>query len=71
VTVITNQEYQPGTPCAFEFPWGNGGAYVIAQPIDWVGSSHPYTINVILYMCEVEPTPTDNSTWGEIKSLYR
>ncbi|MBD3237318.1 MAG: hypothetical protein GF330_11480 [Candidatus Eisenbacteria bacterium] len=68
---VENNEYAPGTPAAFDFCWGAGGAYVIAQPIDWVGSGNPYTVNTVLYMCTENPSPVESGTWGSIKSLYK
>lgn len=68
---LENVDFAPGTPCAFDFCWGAGGGYVLAQPIDWVGAQHPYTINVVLYMCTESPSPVESTTWGSIKSLYK
>jgi len=70
VVLVTNQEFVFDTPTAFEFDWGMGGALVLNQPIDWVGSTHPYAINAILYMCGGS-NPVEDSTWGIVKALYR
>ena len=70
VVLVTNQEFVFDTPTAFEFDWGQGGALVLNQPIDWVGSTNPYTVNTILYMCG-GTTPVEDATWGVVKALYR
>jgi len=71
VVTIENAELAPGTPAAFDFCWGAGGGYVIAQPIDWVGNAHPYVRNVVLYTCSASPSPAEPTTWGALKSLYK
>ena len=68
---LENVDFGPGTPAAFDFCWGAGGAYVLCQPIDWVGPTNPYTQNVVLYMCTENPSPTESTSWGSIKSLYK
>jgi hypothetical protein len=70
VVLIENAEIAPGTPCTAEFCWGAGGGFATAQPMSWMGSAHPYLINVALYMGEASPTATESATWGQIKSLY-
>ena len=67
---IENVDNLPGTPAAFDFGWGDGGAYVTAQPYDWVGAGNPYIVNIVLYTCGSVPTAVESTTWGAIKALY-
>jgi hypothetical protein len=71
VVTVENTDQIPGTPCAFDFCFGAGGAYAHCQPIDWVGPTNPYTVNVVLYMCTGNPTPAESTTWGSLKNLYK
>jgi hypothetical protein len=70
VTVEMNDAI-PGEPAAFDFCWGAGGAYATAQPYDWVGAGNPYVVNIVLYMCSGSPSPTESTTWGSLKNLYK
>ncbi len=71
MVTVENAEFAPGTPAAFDFCFGAGGGYVVAQPFDWIGPGNPYAINVVLYECGGGPSPVESQSWGEIKSLFR
>lgn len=59
--------------CAGWFPFGNGGAYVSNQPLEWgyAGYSQTYPRNFDLCECGTGPTATESTTWGQVKGLYR
>ncbi len=65
---------EPAGSTAGRFPWGNGGAYVAHQPLEWgfgFGYSQTYPRNFDCCSCEGAPVATESATWGKVKSLFR
>jgi len=62
-----------GRTCAGFFPFGDGGAFISHQPLEWGygwGYSVAYPTNFDLCEC-CAPTATEETNWGAVKSLYR
>jgi hypothetical protein len=64
----------PNGSCMGHFPWGDGGAYISHQPLEWAygfGYSTTFPRNFDCCECGVPPVATEPSTWGSVKSLFR
>ncbi len=72
VSVVSTLDGSPNGSCAGWFPWGAGGAFVSHQPLEWGWNGFSVTYPTNFDLCECgEPTATEETTWGEVKSLYR
>lgn len=74
INVLQTNDGSPTGSAAGSFPWGNGGAAVCHMPIEWgygFGYSPNYVPNFDLYECGDEPVATEESSWGQVKSLFR
>jgi hypothetical protein len=74
VSCLNTNDGNPAGTCAGSFPWGNGGAFVSHQPLEWAygfGYSIAYPTNFDCCSCGTGPNAAQETTWGAVKSLFR
>ncbi len=68
--LVTKQGYVYDTPVCYEFCYGAGADIASNQPMDWIGPTNPYAINLVLCLCE-GGTPAEETSWSSLKALFK